>query len=253
MTTLPGGFHLIDRESVASTNDEAASLAASGAPDGTIVRASTQSAGRGRNGRIWVSEVGNLYYSLLVRPQCPPQMAVQLSFVTSVALAETVSQALPDTAAVTCKWPNDILVDGKKVAGMLLESAPMGEGALDWLVIGIGLNVASSPADVMYPATSLHASGAPGISADDLLADFCRRFANWRAVWTADGFEAIRDAWLTHAAGLGKEIGVKLASGPITGTFSGLDEQGALIVLHDSGEQTKITAGDVFFPTAPHQ
>lgn len=243
---LPGGFHLIDLETVASTNDEACSLAATGAPDGTIVRAASQTAGRGRNGRTWVSNEGNLYFSLLVRPECPPQKAVQLSFVTSVALAES----LPVTARVTCKWPNDILIDGRKIAGMLLESAPLGEGDLDWLVIGIGLNIASHPSDVMYPATSLHACGAQDIAADDVLDEFCRRFAHWRTTWIAEGFAPVRHAWLTRAAGLGREIGVNLASGSMSGVFDGLDEHGALIVLRDNGERTKITAGDVFFPAA---
>lgn len=250
---LPGGFNLIELGSVGSTNDEAKSLAANGAPDGTVVRAASQTAGRGRNGRTWVSKKGNLYFSLLVRPACTAQIAVQLSFVTSIALAQTLSGNLPVTTAVTCKWPNDVLVDGKKIAGMLLESAPLGKGPLDWLVIGIGVNIASYPRDVMYPATSVHAAGAPDIAADELLAAFCRRFAKWRTIWIDDGFVPVRDEWLARAAGLGGEIGVHLASGSITGIFDGLDEQGTLIVLREDGERTKITAGDVFFPTASNQ
>jgi len=197
-----------------------------------------------------VSEKGNLYFSLLVRPACAAQVAVQLSFVTSIALAQTLENHLP---AVTCKWPNDVLVDDKKIAGMLLESAPLGKGPLDWLVIGIGVNIASYPCDVMYPATSVHAAGAPNIAADELLAAFCRRFAKWRTIWIDDGFVPVRDEWLARATGLGGEIGVHLASGSITGIFDGLDEQGTLIVLREDGERTKITAGDVFFPTASNQ
>ncbi|MBT3359494.1 MAG: biotin--[acetyl-CoA-carboxylase] ligase, partial [Rhodospirillales bacterium] len=185
--TLPNGFHLIELGAVGSTNDEAKSLAINGANDGTVVRAASQTAGRGRHGRTWVSELGNLYFSLLVRPACPPQQAVQLSFVTAVALAETLSEHLPKTVPVTCKWPNDILVGCKKIAGMLLESAPLGDGALDWLVIGIGLNVGGHPSDVMYPATSVHAAGAPDVAADELLAHFCRRFAHWRTIWIDGG------------------------------------------------------------------
>ena len=247
---FPDGFHLIELGCVGSTNDEAKSMAEDGAADGTIVRAASQTAGRGRNGRIWVSEEGNLYFSLLVRPNCAAQTAVQLSFVTAIALAETLLDQLPAETGVTCKWPNDVLVGGKKIAGMLLETAPLGGGLLDWLVIGIGLNVASHPSDVMYPATSVHAAGATDTTADEVLADFCQRFARWRAVWMREGFGPVRERWVGLAAGLGEEICVRLASETQSGVFDGLDEHGALILLRGNGERMTITAGDVFFPAA---
>lgn len=249
ITELPSGFRLITLDSVASTNDEAKRLAAEGASDGTVVLARTQTAGRARRGRQWVSEAGNLFFSLVLRPECSLGDATQLGFAAAVATADAVGRQLPDAGAVRCKWPNDVLIGGRKVSGMLLEAGPVSGDKLDWLVLGIGLNVVSHPDDVPYPATSLVAEGGSAITPAELLAVFCRRFAHWRAVWRGEGFAPLRHAWLSRAAGLGEQIEVRLEGTTLSGTFEELDGHGALVLLQENGRHATITAGDVFPPS----
>ena len=142
-TALPQGYALIALDEAGSTNDEAKDRAVAGAPEGTVIWARQQRAGRGRRGRAWVSPPGNLYLSVILRPACEARSVAQLSFVAALAVLDLVDGPLPGRAC--CKWPNDILVDGGKVAGILLESALRAEGRVDWVVLGIGVNLASHP------------------------------------------------------------------------------------------------------------
>lgn len=246
MAGLPDFFRLTAFDRIDSTNVEAKRLAASGAAEGAVVWALEQSAGRGRRGRSWRSPPGNLYCSLLLRPDCPASTAMQLTFVAAVSLAETVAAALPQGTVVTCKWPNDILVEGRKVAGILLETSSVGDAdALEWLVAGVGVNIAHYPADVEFPATSLRAEGAADVAPAALLADFCRCFQSSMATWRSLGFAAIRAAWLKRAYGLGEAIEVRLAGETLRGVFQTLDRNGAL-VLRQNGQERRITTGDVF-------
>ena len=246
---MPSGFRLIELDSVASTNDEAKRLAGEGASDGTVVLARTQTAGRARRGRQWVSQAGNLFFSLVLRPECPLSDATQLGFAAAIAIAEVVGRQVPDAAKVQCKWPNDVLIAGRKVSGMLLEAGPpCGGGDLEWLILGIGVNILSHPEDVPYPATCLVAEGAPAAAPADILAVFCHRFAHWRALWRGEGFAPLRHAWLSRAAGLGEQIEVRLEESTLSGTFEDLDGHGAMVLLQESGRHAKITAGDVFPP-----
>lgn len=243
---LPAEFHLQRLEAVDSTNAEAKRRAAQGAPDGTVIQAGAQTAGRGRQGRVWESPPGNLYCSLLLRPDCAPGMAVQAGFLTALAAGEAVARHLPPEVAVRCKWPNDLLVDGAKVAGILLETGIDKTGRVDWLVIGLGINIASHPPAASYPTTSLIAAGADRVSPDDLLAAYCASFAVWRHRWREFGFEPVRRAWLAKASGIGKGIRVRLENEELTGVFADLDPGGALILETAAGERRRISAGDVF-------
>lgn len=250
ISDLPTGFRLIELDSVASTNDEARTLAAEGAADGTVVLARTQTAGRARRGRQWVSEAGNLFFSLILRPECPASDATQLGFAAAVAVAETAARHLPEGVEVRCKWPNDVLVGGRKVSGMLLEAGPTGkDDNLEWLILGIGVNIVSHPDETPFPATSLAGEGGTAVPPVELLALFCRRFAHWRAVWRGEGFAPLRHAWLSRAAGLGERIEVRLETTTLSGTFEELDGHGALVLLQENGRHAKITAGDVFLPS----
>lgn len=248
----------IPRGSVGSTNDEARALAKQGAAAGTLVIARTQDAGRGRRGRQWQSPPGNLYASLILRPTCPVSAAGQLSFVASVALAEAVERlvlnagARPDCAPeVRCKWPNDVLVNGRKIAGLLLESDARGPHAVDWVILGLGLNVAHHPADVERPATSLaiESLGHPSLEAAE--AAVFEAFAGRYAQWCQEGFAPIRQAWLDRAAGMGKSAAVRLQRETLEGVFRGLDSDGALLLEGVGGEVQRIAAGDLFFPPPP--
>ena len=180
---LPAGYRLAAFESLDSTNAQARRMATDGVPDGTVVWAASQTAGRGRQGRQWQSPKGNLYCSIVIRPEMPAAEAAQLSFVTALALGDAVSDLLPGGAELHYKWPNDLLLGGCKLAGILLESSGAVGGRLDWLVVGAGLNVADHP-DVTdgYRATSLRAAGARAGADAGAIAP-----AVWQEVRTALG------------------------------------------------------------------
>ena len=243
-------FHLIALEAIGSTNDEAMRLAAEGAEAGTLVWAKAQSRGRGRRGRSWASPRGNLYLSLILRPDCPVATAAQLNFVAALGIGEGLAALSPRCPALRYKWPNDVLLDKHKVAGILLESSGSGKDSFEWLVLGVGVNVLSFPQGTDYPATSLKAEGVEGLSVENVLESFCDVFLAWLERWQREGFAPVRAKWLERAAALGERIEVRLDDETLAGTFAGLDESGALI-LHKGGEQVlRITAGDVFFPSA---
>ncbi len=247
LVNLPSPFRVLAYDSIDSTNEEAKRLAMADAEDGTVVWARRQTAGKGRRGRTWKSEEGNLYCSILLRPQCHAKRALQLSFVAALGMADAVSAVLPMGTFVHCKWPNDVLVEGRKVSGILLESQAVALGGMDWLVIGAGLNIAHFPTDVEYPATSLMAEGAIALSPETMLESFTRHFLAIMVTWKNMGFEPVRRAWMRRAAGIGSEITVRLERETLTGIFKTLDKDGALILLHD-GLEKRITAGDIFVP-----
>jgi len=245
---LPAFYRLVAYEQVDSTNEEAKRLAAGGADAGTLVWAGEQLAGRGRRGRGWTSPPGNLYVSLLLRPACPPARACQLNFVAVVALLEAMSALLPAGAAVALKWPNDVLIGGAKVSGILLEAAAALDRSIDWLVIGVGVNVTSHPADTPYPATSLQREGAASATAAAVLEGFAECFLAWYETWREQGFAPVRVRWLASARGLGEPIEVRLERETLQGRFGDLDESGALMLDMRDGARRQITTGDLFFP-----
>jgi BirA family biotin operon repressor/biotin-[acetyl-CoA-carboxylase] ligase len=241
---LPSPFRLIAYETIGSTNDEAKRLAREGAAERLVICAARQTAGRGRRGRSWVSPPGNLYASVLLRPQCRAAIAAQLGFVAALGVAGAIGE-LASNVAPCCKWPNDLLIGGKKIAGILLETEMTAGDRPDFVVLGIGVNLASSPPDTPYPATSLAEEGAPGIAPLVMVAAFVRHFATWFAVWREGGFAPVRDAWLARAAGLGEPIQVRLERDTLDGRFLDLDDDGALL-LDQPGGSRRITAGEIF-------
>jgi BirA family transcriptional regulator, biotin operon repressor / biotin---[acetyl-CoA-carboxylase] ligase len=241
---LPDFFFLHHFSTLESTNDEAKRRAGADAAEGLVVMADTQSAGRGRQGRRWHSPPGNLYVSLVLRPSCTPAAAAQLGFAASLAVAEALAPLLPPSLEPRCKWPNDVLVDGRKIAGILLESEAVGP-RLAWLVVGIGVNIAAHPVDAETPATSLAALGAPAIAPADLLSAVCARLSFWYESWRGQGFPPLRAAWRDRAYGIGGEVRVRATTGEERGRFADLDEGGALVLETEAGRQY-ITAGAVF-------
>jgi BirA family transcriptional regulator, biotin operon repressor / biotin---[acetyl-CoA-carboxylase] ligase len=232
--------------SVGSTNDWLLQHAPT-LPDGHWVIADRQTAGRGRRGRVWNDGAGNLMASVLVRAEGAVQ---QLSFVAALALFDAISayggQDLEGLGSATpaprfaLKWPNDVLLDGVKVSGILLERAG------DAIVIGFGVNIASHPNGTERPATSLTAAGWPPIAPVGLLALLMPAFAEWRRLWASQGFVPIRARWLTHAAGLGGRIVARLGDETLEGRFDGLDTDGALALRLDDGSLRPVHAGEVF-------
>ena len=244
---LPEGFSLVSFDEIGSTNDEAIRLAEMGAAHGTIVTAKRQTAGRGRRGRAWVSPEGNLHLSIVLRPDVNAESAAQLSFVAALAVGETVKGFVPDSVTLHYKWPNDVLLNGAKASGLLLETASAQGGVIDWVVLGVGINIVHHPDDTPYPATSLVAQGARGASVEAVMRRFVARLADWYDRWRGGGFMPIRDAWLASAAGLGEEIEVKLSGESVRGRFDRLDPDGALVLALPTGDTRRITSGDVFF------
>jgi BirA family biotin operon repressor/biotin-[acetyl-CoA-carboxylase] ligase len=242
---LPEGYRLLRYETIGSTNDEAKARARGGAAEGTLIWAGEQTAGRGRRGRAWLSPPGNLYLSLVLRPEAPAARAAQLGFVAALGLGDAIAALCGPPLDIRCKWPNDILAGGRKLAGMLLESEVADNAAIDFVVIGVGVNLASKPGGVEYPATSLSEEGFPGIAPEQLLQSYVRRFDFWVRIWRTEGFAPIREAWLARAAGLGTDIRVRLERTTLFGRFLDLDDDGALVIQTAEGRR-RVAAGDVF-------
>ncbi len=244
---MTSDYRRVALETVVSTNDEAMARLRAGELGGFVVTARAQTGGRGRQGRAWASPPGNLYLSLARCDPAPPALAPQLGFVAGVALAEALRARLQGDARLTLKWPNDILHDGSKLAGMLLESATLPGGTLG-CVIGIGVNCRSHPDALAYPATDLCSAGDADPDLDILLAQFLERFEIRLRLWDGGaGFAAVRRAWLAYAAGLGDRIAVATPRRRLDGIFRDLDATGRLLLDTADGMQA-IEAGDVFFP-----
>jgi BirA family transcriptional regulator, biotin operon repressor / biotin---[acetyl-CoA-carboxylase] ligase len=224
-----------------STNDEARQLIEAGAAHGTVVHADQQTAGRGRFSRRWISPPGNLYLSVVLRLGLPPARNVELGFLAALAVADAVDALLPRQARATLKWPNDVLVRGGKIAGILLEQAG------DAMILGIGLNVLHAPRGLSYQASTIVGCGGMA-TVDGTREKLLEALANWLAIWQADGFAAIRSAWLARAHPPGSTLGVRLADRFETGLFSGIDADGALLLDTPQG-RARIVAGDVTLET----
>lgn len=248
MTGFPavaGGLAVTHFAEIGSTNAEALARAASGAPEQWIV-ADRQIAGRGRRGRQWVSEPGNLYSSLLLYDPAPPALTPQICFVAALAVHDAVRDAVPalDPARLRLKWPNDVLLDGKKLVGILVEGAIA--GSKQAVVTGIGINCAHHPANMAYPVTDLANEGfrvAPAALFERLAVRMLDRLAQWKR---GSGFAAARQAWLERAYELGREIEVKLPERTLGGRFEEIDGEGALVLALANGHREFIRAGDVF-------
>ncbi|MEQ8226642.1 MAG: biotin--[acetyl-CoA-carboxylase] ligase [Rhodospirillales bacterium] len=248
---LPSLFNLVALDSVDSTNAEARRLAEKGpeeTPEGTLVWAAEQTAGRGRRGRTWHSPKGNFYCSIVLRPDVPLKDAAQFGFVASLAVFDTIgSLAQPGTEAHT-KWPNDVLISGRKVAGILLEAqgAASPEAEPDFVIVGVGVNLVDYPEDVEFPATAMAEEGTR-VLAPEFLEVFAKHFLAWTRMWVDEGFPRVRKNWLWRCDQVGKNVEVRLANETLTGVFKDLDDTGALVLDTPDGPRT-ITAGDVYFP-----
>ena len=243
LPTWPNGYGRIRFEELDSTNSEARRLAEKGESGPVWISTARQTGGRGRRGRVWHSGEGNLAASLLLRPTAPAAVTGQLSFAAALAAAETARHFAPD-AAIQVKWPNDVLAGGCKLAGILLESGGGPNGR--WLVIGVGMTLASFPHHTEFPATSLAQLGIASPSSDEALTVLAARFAHWYDAWMSEGFEILRAAWLGRAGGLGQSIRARLPDAIHEGVFEGIDASGALL-LNQQGQVRAISAGEVFF------
>lgn len=249
---LPTGWSVVSYPSVESTNKTAREIVERGAAkEGLIVWARAQTDGRGRADRSWQSAPGNLYQSCLIRAPSDIADASQVSFVAAVATAGAIAALCPPSDPL-CKWPNDVICQGAKVAGILLEMVPRGKvrsGGESWLVLGIGVNLCHAPkTGALYPAGALADFGC-GVSAPEALSVLAHSLNAWIHRWRTDGFAPIRAAWLDRALGLGQPVTIRVNAGlSYRGLFQGLDETGYLILDQGlAGPPLTISAGDVFF------
>lgn len=235
---------IIALNSTGSTNDDARALASRGADAGTTVWAIQQTAGRGRQGNSWMSEPGNLFMSMVVRPETSAVVAGQLSFLTAVALARTVRELLPPSADIGLKWPNDLILNDKKAAGILLESEIGDRGRVQFIIIGIGVNIVSSPEG----ATCLKDLGVTGVPVERVMEKLRGHLISLYNIWNNNGFDFadIRAEWIENAYRLGEEIRVRLPQETFTGVFQGIDGTGALSVALPNGEIRNVTSAEVF-------
>lgn len=240
---------ILKLEEIDSTNAEARRRAEAGEEGPLWIAARRQTAGRGRRGRGWETPDGNLAATLLTVTGKPPAEAAQVSFVAALAVADLAAAYVPPSL-VRLKWPNDPLVDGRKLSGVLIESGRRADGRL-WLAVGIGVNLAHPPVNPDRPATALAEHLAAGVDRaptfEEGAAALAAAFERWWRVWDGQGFEPIRAAWTERATGLGAACEARLGSETVHGVAEALEADGALRLRLADGGVRRITAGDVFF------
>ena len=243
--TVPAGYRLQSFDSIDSTNAEALRQIADGEPSGKIIWARHQSEGRGRRGRSWHSPPGNLYITITVlRP--PDRLVGQLAFVAAIGAGEAVKGALVSQELLQYKWPNDLMLEGQKLGGILIETGSYRD--TEQVAIGLGINVACKPSGMNATSLDDYAMVTP---VEEILRAVCRSFEHWYQIWQQDGFSPIRERWLEAAHRLDEPIEIRFPDGTsIDGTFRGLDQDGALTLEQNDGKTVLIAAGEVFVATA---
>lgn len=239
------GVRHIAHDTLGSTNAEALVRARSGERGPLWITAARQTAGRGRRGNVWTSEPGNLYASLLLNDAAPAAHLPELCFVAALAVRDAVRTAAPSfSSKLRLKWPNDLLLDGAKIAGILIEAESV--GTRNTMVAGIGINCAHHPRETTYPATNLAAHGI-AVTLDALFRELSGAMAARLAEWDrGTGFPAVRAEWLSHACGIGGDIVVRLPDRELSGKFESLDLTGRLMLRLPAGQLEAIAAGEIF-------
>ncbi|ESR25126.1 biotin--[acetyl-CoA-carboxylase] ligase [Lutibaculum baratangense] len=258
------GYRLHAYESVGSTNSEALLAAKAGDPGRLWVVSSEQTAGRGRRSSVWSTSRGNLAASCLMVMREPGPRLATLGFVAGLALHDALAEVAPDlivaaaldgaagiagksSVRFSLKWPNDVLADGAKLSGILLETVSIGSAT--GLVAGIGVNVVSAPERLAYPTASLRSLGA-SCSAETVFEALSDRWCRYEELWDEGrGLAAIRSAWLDRAAGLGQPVAVAVGSEVTRGVFETIDEECRLVLRTDAGSRLHVSAGEVHFGT----
>jgi BirA family biotin operon repressor/biotin-[acetyl-CoA-carboxylase] ligase len=242
---VAAGYRLSTYDTLPSTNAQALVVARNGERGPLWVVAREQTAGRGRRGNAWSSPPGNLYATLLLTDPAPPESAPQLSFTAVLALHDAIVASAPALLeGLALKWPNDLLRNGKKVAGILIESERIADALA--VAIGIGVNCESHPAETPYPATDLREEGVAVTAAalfEPLTGCMAHRLTQWRR---GAGFSEIRADWVARSASLGGDIRARLPDREIVGRGEGLDEHGRLLLRLPDGSLHAIAAGEVF-------
>lgn len=233
-------------EEIDSTNEEAKRLIRSGkVTKKTVLISKSQSLGHGRYGRNWVSKKGNLYTSIITKLDCSLDKAAHYSFIASVTVGDVVKEIIPADYEIEYKWPNDVLVNGAKVSGILLESLK-DESSNYWLVIGVGVNINNCPEISEKTVVNLSSCVGSNLNVDNFFDKFINNFESKENLWKNKGFSCIRTAWLKNAHRLGDEITVNLSNKKFKGNFEGINDNGEL-EINVQGKKHYISSGEVFF------
>ncbi|NKC31360.1 biotin--[acetyl-CoA-carboxylase] ligase [Falsiroseomonas selenitidurans] len=232
----PPGWRLRIHESLPSTSDLLQRLAVAGEPEGLAIMARRQTGGRGRDGRAWESPAGNLYLSLLLRPGGPARESGQWALLAAVVMAEGLARFAGDPAAIRVKWPNDVLLGGAKLAGVLCEGATAADGRLDWFIMGIGANLAAPPALADRPTAGLGA-----VPPEQVAVAMLEELERFRAAWRAEGFGVVRAAWMARGPAPDAPLALR---GGTSGRYAGLAEDGCLLLARE-GRVLAVATGEV--------
>jgi len=244
--SMPNGVEAFYYDTVTSTNDVAREKAMSNHQGPVWIGAAAQSAGRGRMGREWISEVGNLYASQMIRPYIKPDKMMILPFLVALSVRQALVHCGAPQDMVTCKWPNDILFNEKKIAGILIESSIGADGNVDFLIIGIGTNLNSHPEDAEFPATNFAQEVGEIIEPSDFLAKIAEALDEQWQAWLQFGNAPIRNDWLKYSWGMGEKRRIRTSNHDGVARLVSLDSDGALIIKLDDGSESRLYAGDVF-------
>lgn len=234
-------------DQVRSTQSLAKEAAAQGARAGLVIHAMAQDEGHGRHGRPWISERGNLYLSLVLRPECKATKLGQFSLLTGLAVFRAIAQILGHSQELQLKWPNDVLLGEKKCAGLLLETELDQSGNVEWLVAGIGINILSAPENI---GAALQDYTKSPIELDVLRDSVLEQVSALYNQWKSEGFSAIKQGWLAAAHPKGAPLTVKIGTQIERGHFHALDESGNLILSLGENQLKTITAGEVYLEAA---
>ena len=246
---ISAGYRLEAFDQIGSTNSEAAERARSGERGPLWLVTSEQTAGRGRRHRPWIAPRGNLAASVLETLDLSPAIAATLGFAAGLALQTALRAVAGPANTFSLKWPNDVLAEQTKLAGILLEAEAVAGGHLA-VVVGIGINIVAAPQGTPTPATSLKALGLD-TTAETLFAALSDSWAEFRRLWDEGrGFGEIRRRWLALAAGLGQPVAVDTGNATVSGVFETLDESGCMIIRTATDDMVPISAGDVHFGIA---
>lgn len=241
---MPIEWSIETHDSVKSTQEILKGMAGLEEPEGKVIHAYEQKGGTGRHGRPWISEKGNLYTSILLRPDCPAQKVTQLSLLTALAVADTIQTYMISPEKLVLKWPNDVLIDGEKCAGILLETELHQSGAVKWVVIGVGINVHKPPLGM---GVGVQDYSEQIIDLINFRNVYLRNMARYYTLWNREDFSLIRHRWLDKAHKEGTRIQVKIGAQIERGFFHDLDAAGNMIIRDNEYRTKTISAGEVHF------
>ena len=243
---LPKGYSVIALDTVGSTNEELKKRALNEFVDeGVVIWSLIQTSGRGRQNRRWISEIGNMFISVLFRPNCCLADAAQLGFLPVIAANETLKCLINHIPKLSYKWPNDLLLNKKKIGGTLLEAGFDEKFDSTWVVVGFGLNLEHFPKNTHFPASSIKDELGVELKIEEVVQSYIWNLANLYNKWLEEGFAPLRRKWLISGHKIDEPLSIKIIKKDITGVFCDLDEKGALVIKTKEGLR-RVSAGDVY-------